>query len=309
MNKSIVHYISELLYLHDCVIIPEFGGFICNINSAKLDATNDVLIPPSKKIVFNKNLTDNDGLLINHILRHENISIDIATKSVREFSRRIAQELNKNKILRLTNIGLFTLGKENNIIFSQDNLTNYNLSAFGMNNLNIQEVNRLKEMKEKLDTTIYTIRKNDYLQKRIPRIAAVIIPLMVLSFLSITQQEKIDSVYTHMSNLNPFTEIIKTNITEKSNLNSSNTLKLESKNIINNIKLEQKYYIIAGSFVDKKNAQIMYHKLKKWNYNSDLISEGKHTRVSYDSFSNKEDALTALYHIRKSNKEAWILSQ
>ena len=34
MNKTISKYISELLFLHDCVIIPQFGGFIGNNKSA-----------------------------------------------------------------------------------------------------------------------------------------------------------------------------------------------------------------------------------------------------------------------------------
>ncbi|MEC8853074.1 MAG: SPOR domain-containing protein, partial [Bacteroidota bacterium] len=34
MNRPIEHYISDLLYLHDCVIIPGFGGFVGNKKSA-----------------------------------------------------------------------------------------------------------------------------------------------------------------------------------------------------------------------------------------------------------------------------------
>ena len=63
MNKSVVHYISELLFLHDCVIVPEFGGFIGNRKSAQLNKTTNSLTPPSKQILFNTNLKTNDGLL------------------------------------------------------------------------------------------------------------------------------------------------------------------------------------------------------------------------------------------------------
>ena len=35
MNKTVEHYISELLFLHDCVILPNFGGFVGNAQSMK----------------------------------------------------------------------------------------------------------------------------------------------------------------------------------------------------------------------------------------------------------------------------------
>ena len=67
MKKSVSYYISELLFLHDCVIIPDFGGFIGKKRSAILNTTTGTLNPPSKQIVFNKNLNANDGLLISYI--------------------------------------------------------------------------------------------------------------------------------------------------------------------------------------------------------------------------------------------------
>ena len=73
MHKFI-DYISDLLFLHDCVIIPDFGGFICNYRSAYIDADSGVICPPGKDILFNRNLTHNDGLLVNWIADKENIS-------------------------------------------------------------------------------------------------------------------------------------------------------------------------------------------------------------------------------------------
>ena len=309
MKQSINHYISEFLYLHDCVIIPGFGGFICNISPAKIDKANSIIIPPSKKIGFNKNLIDNDGLLINHVSKHENISINNAENHVRTFSADLITKLRSNKILRIDNIGLFTYGKENNITFTQDNLNNYNISVFGMNNLSAQEVNRLKEAEKKLDNVIANIKSNNQLQKRILRVAAIIIPLIALSYVSISQQEKINSIYTHMSNLNPFSEFIRKSTYKNTNNISITPIKKGDKTIIKNVISEQKYYIIAGSFIEQKNAKKMQDKLKKLDYKSEIITEGKRRRVSYASFSNREDAILVLNNIRKSNKEAWLLSE
>ena len=51
--------------------------------------------------------------------------------------------------------------------------------------------------------------------------------------------------------------------------------------------------------------------LRSENYNSEIIgkSENGLTRVSFDSFVNKNEALTALKNLKLKNKSSWILSQ
>ena len=96
MKKTIDTYISELLFLHDCVIIPEFGGFVGNNKSAVLNKNTNTIYPPSKKILFNKNLRTNDGLLINHISNSEVIS----NEKSKEFVVKNALEKIKNSDIK-----------------------------------------------------------------------------------------------------------------------------------------------------------------------------------------------------------------
>ena len=65
------HYISDLLEDHDCVIIPDFGGFIGNYASARINPVNHRIDPPFRKITFNKLLVHNDGLLAAYIAKKE----------------------------------------------------------------------------------------------------------------------------------------------------------------------------------------------------------------------------------------------
>ena len=48
---SISKHIIELLYNHDCVIVPGFGAFLTKSIRASHD--NDVFSPPRKSITFN----------------------------------------------------------------------------------------------------------------------------------------------------------------------------------------------------------------------------------------------------------------
>ena len=315
MNKTVEHYISELLFLHDCVILPNFGGFIGNPQSAKLNKTTGVLSPPSKQILFNANLKTNDGLLITHISNKEGITQEVAKNEVENYATKITDKLTKSKVLRIDKIGLFTLGREENIIFLQDSVNNYSLDAFGMKATHNKAVVRETIIEEKVAATIQTIRTQSNNPKAFLRAAAVMIPLIALSYISITQQDKINNVYTQMASLNPFeNSIIAEPITE---VIPEVKIEVEATPIIESIEEEiapiivpqKTYYIIAGAFSERKNANKMLAKLKKWNYNTELVPGGNLLRVSYNSFTNKTDALIALQEIKQENSAAWLLTQ
>ena len=315
MIKTVEYYISELLFLHDCVIIPNFGGFVGNLQSAKLNKTTEILSPPSKQILFNANLKTNDGLLITHISNQERITQEIAKNEVENYATKIANKLKNSKVLRIDKIGLFTLGIEGNIIFLQDSVNNYSLDSFGMKAIHNKAVVREIIIKEKLAATIQTIRTQRNNPKAFLRAAAVIIPLIALSYISVTQQDKINNMYTQMASLNPFENsrsaelIVELVPLVKIKAESSPIVEIIEEEIVPIIIPQKTYYIIAGAFSNKKNANKMLAKLKKWNYNTELVPGKNLLRVSYNSFTNKSDALIELHKIKEENSAAWLLTQ
>ena len=315
MNKTVEHYISELLFLHDCVILPNFGGFVGNPQTAKLNKITGMLSPPSKQILFNANLKTNDGLLITHISHQEKVTQEIAKNKVVSYATKITNKLKISKVLRIDKIGLFTIGREGNIIFLQDSFNNYSLESFGMKATHNTAVVRETIIEEKLAATIKTFRTQSYNPKAFLKAAAVIIPLIALSYISITQQDKINNVYTQMASLNPFensriAEPI-AGVIPKLEIEVEETpiVEIIEKEIAKIIIPQTTYYIIAGSFSQKKNANKMLAKLKKWNYDTELVPKGNLLRVSYNSFTNKTEALIALHEIKHENSEAWLLTQ
>ena len=315
MNKKVEHYISELLFLHDCVILPDFGGFVGNHHSAKLNKITGVLSPPLKQILFNANLKTNDGLLITHICQQEGITQEIAKSEVKSYTTKIANKLTLSKVLRIDKVGLFTLGREGNIIFLQDSFNNYSLDSFGMKTIYNKAIVRESIIEENFAATIQNIRTQRNNPKALLRAAAVIIPLIALSYMSITQQDKINNVYTQIASLNPFENTVIINpdseVIAELKIEDEVTPIIEIiEEEIDPIIIPQKiYYIIAGAFSDKKNANKMLAKLKNWNYNTELVPGGHLFRVSYNSFTNKADAFIALRKIKKENSAAWLLTQ
>ncbi len=310
MNKSVAHYISELLFLHDCVIVPEFGGFVGNKKSAQLNKTTGALTPPSKQILFNTNLKKNDGLLIAHISDQEKITQKEAKQKIQIFSSENNSKLSNSKVLRIAKIGLFTVGKEGNIIFLQDSTINYSLDAFGMKPVYKKAVIRKDETKKQVESTVQKIKNTTKNSQLLFRAAAVIFPLVALSYLGIYQQEKINNVYNQMATLNPFTsnEII-IEPTKKTPLEIKVDATPIDEETLTEVITKKTYYIIAGAFAEQKNANKMHSKLVNWNYSPDILKAGHLLRVSYDSFNNREDALLALNKIKQDNPEAWLLTK
>lgn len=317
MKNSIEYYISQLLYKNDCVIVMNFGGFVCSSISANLNKKTGILTPPNKSILFNPQLKDNDGLLINHIAQSEGISQEDSKINLLKFVEQSLKNLNKFKSCRFEEIGLFTLNSDKNIIFTQDLKINYNLNSFGFQDIINNKITR--DNSEIIEESLKLIKKkNNFTTKRLLKAAAIIIPLIGISFLSITQEDRINNIYTQIANVNPIS-FKKDNVTVLNNQNSKEIIinKQIQPEIINNevsqvfkevIIPSQKFYIIAGAFSVEKNANKLKNRLNSWNYNSSIIKNNKMMRVSYDSFDSKEQALISLSKIRKENPQAWILT-
>ena len=196
MIYSVEDHIKELLFRHDCVIIPNFGGLVSNPISSKINTVSGTIFPPSKLIVFNKNLSINDGLLINHISKKEKISVDDSKNIVFDFSKKITDSLMSERSMRLNNIGLFTLGSEDNIIFHQDIANNFDLNSFGFESFQIQKKTKTKK--------IIDINQSSTTKKISYKAAAVLIPLILLSLTNILLDTSSSNINIQKSDLNFF---------------------------------------------------------------------------------------------------------
>ncbi|SDM29975.1 Cell division protein FtsN [Catalinimonas alkaloidigena] len=138
-------YIKELLFQHDCVIIPELGGFITSYQSAEVHPVRHTFVPATKKIAFNEKLKHNDGVLISSVANHERISIEDATRRVREFVYDIRQQIRENNRFMLPQIGTFSINQEYNLQFEPENKVNYNEGSFGLPELFFKPILRERE--------------------------------------------------------------------------------------------------------------------------------------------------------------------
>ena len=125
--KNLDIYIEDLLFKHQCVIIL---------------AADKSFSPPQKELTFNSRLTYNDGLVAKHISEVERSSYEEAQEYIKSVVTRWKQELSLGQEVRLANIGKFTKGTDNNIIFTSLSKENYLTDSFGMSPVTTKEVSK-----------------------------------------------------------------------------------------------------------------------------------------------------------------------
>jgi hypothetical protein len=129
---SVENILYQLLLEHDCVILPNFGGFIVRESPCNYNPSREIVKPYSKSIFFNQHLIENDGLLINAIARLKNITYDAATIEVETWVKKLASQLDSEGSLGILNIGNFTKGTEGNKWFAADSNLNLSLQTYGL---------------------------------------------------------------------------------------------------------------------------------------------------------------------------------
>lgn len=120
---TLATYISDLLYRYECVIIPNFGGFITNTISARINEQTHAFYPPMKQITFNKHLQNNDGLLANYVASVNGISFDDALLFIQEEVADLKTNLKEG--VTLENIGSFSKNDAGILVFEPLETVNY----------------------------------------------------------------------------------------------------------------------------------------------------------------------------------------
>lgn len=129
--NQITHLIAELLFKHDCVIVPNFGGFVARNYNSNFSKGSNLLYPQSKHILFNKNLIHNDGLLISALMQKNDMPIIDATQQIENYKEYVQSLLSAKKRFELDNIGLLYIDSENSLRFEAKTDVNFLLESFG----------------------------------------------------------------------------------------------------------------------------------------------------------------------------------
>ena len=306
---DITAFIRELLFGHDCVIVPGFGGFIGNYTPAMIDKSTDTFYPPVKNISFNRNLNHNDGLLVGRISGSCKINYGDARNLVEEFVSGVRRKLEKGEKVVFDNIGSFINNHEGNVQFEPDRNTNYHLDSYGLDSFQCLPLEGYDVRKRIIRHTERDPLKQASIRKVIWR-AAIIIPLLSL-IVAVSLKTDLFRSKVEATTLNPLVTAEFEN--NKKAVDEGNSIKLAKideeaepiadktspTEIIVPVASESNaYFVITGSFKSKDNADSQANMLKEEGFSPEIIaSENGFFRVcailckDLNSAVNKKDSI------------------
>ena len=302
-------YISDLLYRYECVIVPDFGAFLTQRESAKVHEYTNAFYPPKKTLSFNEQIQKNDGLLVSYIANQEKIPFEVALKKVKKRVKSLKSYLIQGETILLENIGELTINPEGKIIFEPSYHINYLTDSFGLSQFMSPKITReiLKENVKELEETVpisFTPEKRK--SKPYLRYAAVALIALTVGSFGVSQYY-INSIETHNQMAQEEANKQLESKIQEATFVIDNPLPAITLNIH---KQSGKYHVVAGAFRIKENSIKKVSQLKALGYNARIIGVNKYGlhEVVYDSFEDRIEALQALRTIRSvHNKAAWLL--
>lgn len=104
--KELTRHIEALLLDNDCVILPQFGGFVTNHVPARWIEEENLYLPPYRTVGFNPQLKINDGLLVQSYMQTHDATFPEATRLVEAAIDLLSEELYKEGLVDLHGIGV-----------------------------------------------------------------------------------------------------------------------------------------------------------------------------------------------------------
>jgi hypothetical protein len=333
---SIDRYISKLLFDHDCVILPGFGGFLTNYSGASIHPIKHSFQPPVRTLVFNANLSTNDGLLIDYVSRSKHISYQEASQEVSDYAAYCIVELENGNIVTLNNIGSCRMGREKNIIFDPDSSSNYLSDAFGLPSFVSPAIKR-ETVRERLEKQLTprpvapSEKKRRNLRPALGWAATISIPIATALLLYMFNPTIVDGLgHSYAS----FVPTVKFKSVEQPahNTSAKTDASFENFRVMPEVIVEEivatpekesevvpvpipvpalrKYQIVVGAFSEEANANNYVNKLKSKSYDAAVVGKSRSglIRVGINGSESKADAISMMEEVRSNeNPSAWLL--
>jgi cell division septation protein DedD len=132
MNHNyLLSCLSSLLYQHDCVILPNFGGFVTHYLPAQIQFIDGQILPPRRRVAFNPKLINNDGLFISFVAQSQDLPYKIAADKVAQWVQTLGAQLAQEQYLILADIGKIYFNSDGKLEFSHDS-TNFLRQSYAL---------------------------------------------------------------------------------------------------------------------------------------------------------------------------------
>jgi hypothetical protein len=302
------NYISDLLYRYECVIVPEFGAFLTDYQSAIVNSDTHSFYPPKKVIAFNAQITNNDGLLARYIADVEKLPFEVTLQNIKKSVETLKSHLNQGETITFRNIGTIILNTEGKMVFEPSYNLNYLTDAFGLSQYESIAVTREthKEVVAAIETkTPIAITPEKRNTTNYFKYAAVALLALALGSFGASKYH-INQVETHNQLAQEqAAQTLETKIQQATfNLNPMPAITL------NVTKQTGNYHIVAGAFRVEENCDKKVTQLRAEGFSARKIGTNRYGlhQVVYASYKTRLEARKALQDFKKThNSSAWLL--
>ncbi|MDR5591413.1 SPOR domain-containing protein [Christiangramia sp. SM2212] len=306
---NISNHIQDLLYRYECVVLPGFGAFLSQKQSAYIDSESNEFYPPNKVISFNRQLIKNDGLLANYIAEVESVKYNSANNMIKEFVYDLENSLQNEAKAELANIGKFYLDSEDKLQFEPFSDINFLTQSFGLSSYKTIAVQRevYKKQVEEIEEKAPLLFTPEKRRSSLLKYAAIgLIAIGISSFAGL-------NIYS--------SQVSKHNIAEQQEAENQLQQQIQQATfVIDNplpavtFEVEKQsgdYHIVAGAFRVEENAHKKVHELKDAGFKARYIGANKYGlhQVVYSSHQTRREAINKLYEVKRTNEGAWLLVQ
>ena len=331
-----------MLLSNDCVIVPDFGGFMAHHVEARKDGADGMLLPPARTIGFNPKLTINDSLLAQSYVECYDISYPEALVRIGDEVRELRQHLENDGSYELHGIGVIFLNGEGHYVFEPCEagiLTPalYGLSDFEMQSLceldekqveastNKQQGSKLMDIGQMSSETMSGEQVSDA-KKELGRnvvifwrtIAAACVAALVFLLYPSSLENNHQLVTASAVNVELLQRVLpKAEVTadgtvasEPKVLQPSGNANYQARKVATTQSSLEGYVIVLASRVSPNNARTYVEMLNRQGYTEAKVVSGAHdTKVVYGFYVEREEACHVLKSLRKNTEfaEAWIM--
>ena len=138
---QIERHIEILLLDNDCVIVPDFGGFMAHHVDARYEEEEGLFLPPLRTLGFNPQLRLNDSLLAQSYIEAYDISYPEALRRIASEVDELKQHLSNEGSYELNDLGTIYVNDEGRYEFSPCESGILTPSLYGLSSFEMPIVN------------------------------------------------------------------------------------------------------------------------------------------------------------------------
>jgi len=290
-------YIKELLFIHDCVIIPGLGGFVANYRPAEMNELSRTISPPSKSILFNRKLIHNDGLLIGYVSQKNGLDYRKSEELVKAYADQIMKSVPNEGKFPVDEVGFFYSDSEMKLQFQDELTTNFLVESYGLSTIIFDPVEQEQEIEDFVPTITYraSVRRWVY-----TGVAASLVAAMVLI--------PVKTGYVEHMNFGWMKKNIPEQVIQQNPSEDPVAADLETAIELPAIT----YHIIVGSFKDFNNASGLHSRLSEQGHAPKIMEASNgYYRVAIHTSNEAGIATEKLSEIRQTDsfESAWMFKE